>query len=265
MYGNGKRRSQAHLLMLYSNAVPADIEGGGRIVVATQNGSYTVPSDADQGLVYIGLDQNFNVVTDPVYTVGSGNSNSGSSGNSGTSGGNSGTIGGTPTSSSSGFQWNKNTDAVVIGPASMGEPIQGMMDGFETALTAEKYSVFQDYNPTVTGISDCLELMIASGDIDSIGILMVVLPSGTADELDAFYSAVQYFTENGTAVFIMSTEQPPATGQWVLWFDISNFVSSTEEFAVNVTGDFAGLAQELTDLLLENAQANSCRNRVSIS
>ena len=264
---------QAHLLMLYSNAVPADIEGGGRIVVATQNGSYTVPSDADQGLVYIGLDQNFNVVTDPVYTVGSGSSNSGSSdktgssGNSGTSGGNSGTIGGTPTSSSSGFQWNKGTMAIVAGHPSLGAPIQGMMEGFETALSAENYDA-QEINgatTTVTGISDYLRIMIASGDIDSIGILMVVLPSGTADELDAFYSAVQYFTENGTAVFIMSTEQPPATGQWVLWFDISNFVSSTEEFAVNVTGDFAGLAQELTDLLLENAQANSCRNRVSIS
>ena len=76
---------------------------------------------------------------------------------------------------------------------------------------------------------------------------------------------MEEYADNGIAVFIMSTEQPPATGQWVLWFDISNFVSSTEEFAVNVTGDFAGLAQELTDLLLENAQANSCRNRVSIS
>ena len=262
---------QAHLLMLYSNATPADIEGGGRIVVATQNGSYTVPSDADQGLVYIGLDQNFNVVTDPVYTVGSGSSNSGSSGktgssgNSGTSGGNSGTIGGTPTSSSSGFQWNKNTDAVVIGPASMGEPIQGMMDGFETALTAEKYSVFQVDVPTVADIADWMEGTIESGDTEPGCILMVVLPSGTDAELEEFYSAVEEYADNGIAVFIMSTEQPPATGQWVLWFDISNFVSSTEEFAVNVTGNFAGLAQELTDLLLENAQANSCRNRVSIS
>ena len=262
---------QAHLLMLYSNAVPADIEGGGRIVVATQNGSYTVPSDADQGLVYIGLDQNFNVVTDPVYTVGSGSSNSGSSGktgssgNSGTSGGNSGTIGGTPTSSSSGFQWNKNTDAVVIGPASMGEPIQGMMDGFETALTGEKFKVQNVDKSEVSAIKDWLSLAVASGDMDSVGVLMVVLPSGTSSEMQDFYSSVQYCVENGTAVFIMSTEQPPATGQWVLWFDISNFVSSTEEFAVNVTGNFAGLAQELTDLLLENAQANSCRNRVSIS
>lgn len=158
-----------------------------------------------------------------------------------------------------------DTDAVVIGPVSMGEPIQGMLDGFETALTAEKYSVFQDYNPTVADITESMNLQFVTGTMDSTGVLMVVLPSGTDAELEEFYSAVQYFTENGTAVFIMSTEQPPATGQWVLWFDISNFVSSTEEFAVNVTGDFAGLAQELTDLLLENAQANSCRNRVSIS
>lgn len=158
-----------------------------------------------------------------------------------------------------------DTDALVIGPASMGEPIQGMMDGFETALTGEKFKVQNVDKSEMPVITEWLNLQAVSGDLDSIGVLMVVLPSGTDAELEEFYSAVQYFTENGTAVFIMSTEQPPATGQWVLWFDISNFVSSTEEFAVNVTGNFAGLAQELTDLLLENAQSNSCRNRVSIS
>lgn len=259
---------QAHLLMLYSNAVPADIEGGGRIVVATQNGSYTVPSDADQGLVYIGLDQNFNVVTDPVYTVGSGSSNSGSSGktgssgNSGTSGGNSGTIGGTPTSSSSGFQWNKNTDAVVIGPASMGEPIQGMMDGFETALTGKKFKVQSVDKSEVAAITEWLNLAVASGDMDSVGALMVVLPSGTSSEMQNFYSSVQYCTENGTAVFFMSAEQPPATFPWVMWFDISGRFSSMEEFALFAAGDFQSVAQGITETMLESAQSNEYGTRL---
>ena len=48
--------------MLYTEMAPVEIEGGGRILVATQNGSYQIPVDADWGLVYIGLDENFNVV-----------------------------------------------------------------------------------------------------------------------------------------------------------------------------------------------------------
>ena len=49
--------------MLYTEVSPVEIEGGGRILVATQNGSYQIPADADPCLVYIGLDANFNVVS----------------------------------------------------------------------------------------------------------------------------------------------------------------------------------------------------------
>ena len=49
--------------MLYTEIAPVEIEGGGRILVATQNGSYQIPADADPCLVYIGLDSNFNVVS----------------------------------------------------------------------------------------------------------------------------------------------------------------------------------------------------------
>ena len=52
-----------HSVMLYTEILPVEIEGGGRILVATQNGSYEIPTDADWGLVYIGLDENFNVVS----------------------------------------------------------------------------------------------------------------------------------------------------------------------------------------------------------
>lgn len=54
---------QMRAAMIYSEISPVEIEGGGRIVVAVQNGSYQIPADADPGLVYIGLDSNFEVVS----------------------------------------------------------------------------------------------------------------------------------------------------------------------------------------------------------
>lgn len=54
---------KVHLYMLYDEVNPVSIEGGGRVIIATQNGSYTIPDDADAGLIYIGFDENFNVVS----------------------------------------------------------------------------------------------------------------------------------------------------------------------------------------------------------
>lgn len=48
--------------MLYDEINSASIEGGGRIVVATENGTFKVPDDADKGLIYVGFDKDFNVV-----------------------------------------------------------------------------------------------------------------------------------------------------------------------------------------------------------
>lgn len=58
---------QVHSLMLYSEINPAEIEGGGRIVIATQNSTYEIPADADPNLIYVGLDANFNPVD--IYTA----------------------------------------------------------------------------------------------------------------------------------------------------------------------------------------------------
>lgn len=49
--------------LLYNEINPAFIEGGGRIIIALSGDSYQIPKDADDGLVYIGLDKDFNVVT----------------------------------------------------------------------------------------------------------------------------------------------------------------------------------------------------------
>ena len=49
--------------LLYDEINPAGIEGGGRLIVATKDGSYELPADADRGLIYIGLDSDFNPVT----------------------------------------------------------------------------------------------------------------------------------------------------------------------------------------------------------
>lgn len=54
----------AHRFMLYSEVNPLDIQGGGRVIVATENGSFTIPDDAGKGLIFVGLDKDFNVVTE---------------------------------------------------------------------------------------------------------------------------------------------------------------------------------------------------------
>lgn len=53
--------------LLYDEINPADIEGGGRVILATVNGTYEIPEDAEEGLIYVGLDENFNIVTEFVY------------------------------------------------------------------------------------------------------------------------------------------------------------------------------------------------------
>lgn len=52
--------------LLYDEINPANIEGGGRVIVALKDGEFQFPEDADEGLVYIGLNKDFEVVTDIV-------------------------------------------------------------------------------------------------------------------------------------------------------------------------------------------------------
>lgn len=52
--------------LLYDEINPADIEGGGRVVVALKDGQFKFPTDADKGLVYIGFNKDFEFVTDYV-------------------------------------------------------------------------------------------------------------------------------------------------------------------------------------------------------
>ena len=49
-----------HLFMMYSEINPLDIQGGGRVFVATEDGSFTFPEDSGKGLVFIGFDNEFN-------------------------------------------------------------------------------------------------------------------------------------------------------------------------------------------------------------
>ena len=60
----------AHLFMLYDEINPVDIEGGGRVIVATEGDSFTIPEDADTELLYIGLNESFEVVTEPISVYG---------------------------------------------------------------------------------------------------------------------------------------------------------------------------------------------------
>ena len=52
-----------HKQMFYSEINPRDIEGGGRMIVALEGDTFTIPKDAQKGLIYVGLDKDFKPVT----------------------------------------------------------------------------------------------------------------------------------------------------------------------------------------------------------
>lgn len=54
--------------LLYDQTLSATIEGGGRIIVEANGTCFEIPEDADSGLVYVGMDKDFNVVTDFVIS-----------------------------------------------------------------------------------------------------------------------------------------------------------------------------------------------------
>ena len=60
---HGKEKD-SHQLSIYSESAAQKIEGGGSMIVALNGNSFTIPKDADKGLIYIGLDNNFKPVTD---------------------------------------------------------------------------------------------------------------------------------------------------------------------------------------------------------
>ena len=51
------------MTLLYDELDGCRIQGGGRVLLATKDGKFTIPAGADNGLVYIGLDENFKPVT----------------------------------------------------------------------------------------------------------------------------------------------------------------------------------------------------------
>lgn len=56
-----------HQSILYDSIVGTEIEGGGRLIFAINGNSFEVPDDADEGLIYIGLDADFKPVTNVLY------------------------------------------------------------------------------------------------------------------------------------------------------------------------------------------------------
>jgi len=53
--------------LLYDSIDGAEIEGGGRVIVALSDDTFEIPEDSDEGLIYIGLDKNFEPITGFVY------------------------------------------------------------------------------------------------------------------------------------------------------------------------------------------------------
>ena len=57
------RKIEAQTL-LYDEINPADIEGGGRVIAALRDGEFKFLEDADEGLVYVGFNKDFEIVTE---------------------------------------------------------------------------------------------------------------------------------------------------------------------------------------------------------
>ncbi len=53
--------------LLYDQINSTTLEGGGRVIVALSGNQYQIPGDADTGLIYVGLNKDFEVVTDLIY------------------------------------------------------------------------------------------------------------------------------------------------------------------------------------------------------
>ena len=53
--------------LLYDAVDASEIEGGGRVIVALNDHRFEIPDDADDGMIYVGLNGDFEVVTDFVY------------------------------------------------------------------------------------------------------------------------------------------------------------------------------------------------------
>jgi hypothetical protein len=53
--------------LIYDERDGTTIQGGGRIIVSVKDAEFEVPSDADNGLIYVGLDKDFEVITGYVY------------------------------------------------------------------------------------------------------------------------------------------------------------------------------------------------------
>ena len=54
-------------MLVYDERNAANIQPGGRVIVAVNGNSYYIPNDASSGLMYIGLDENFKPVTNIIY------------------------------------------------------------------------------------------------------------------------------------------------------------------------------------------------------
>ncbi|MDO4615963.1 MAG: hypothetical protein Q4B03_00720 [Lachnospiraceae bacterium] len=58
----GEDKANYNLLMQYREINPLDIEGGGKIIITPKNNQYAIPSDADENLIYIGLNEQYEPV-----------------------------------------------------------------------------------------------------------------------------------------------------------------------------------------------------------
>lgn len=229
---------RVHLLSLYDSPYAADIEGGGRIIVALQNGSYQIPADADGRLVYVALDNNFEPTG--MYTK-DGQLSAGEAGAREDSG-DSGTPG---TATGTGFPCNGSKNVRVLSlsndthaaDAISSGIVKGLNDGYTLSAT----ETFASHDDLITALRDAE----SSGNC---GIVIVFLN-------DKSYSAsglslvIEDLAKAGIVTVLANSQVPAGVLPWLFTYDYSRIAFTYTELCYYYASDLEEVGVALGDYL----------------
>jgi len=203
--------------MVYDELSPAEIEGGGRVIVATQDGSYTIPEDASEDLIYVGLDKDFNIVTDII----TGNMNDTSEK----------LMTDSDTEFSFEFVWNRNRTSNIYTFEGKPSTIIENLDANLSSLGIASSQVI-----TYESLSE-ISNVVAGNSGDAPGFVTLIIPAGISDEeLSQLTQRGIDMISQGTFVSIISPMDLPPQGQYIVSLYTSqdfqsDYVQKLEEVA----------------------------------
>lgn len=178
--------------MLYAQREGVSIEGGGRIVVATENGKFTVPADASSGLIYVAMDQDFQVKTilDSYGTVLYAGTASGAS----------------PTTEDPTVYWNGSVTVRVYWPANArGGYLQQLINDLD--LTMQR----QGAQPAgIVAYSDMADLKqrLKNDEWTQPGFVLVIPDDGAGNDAELSEILQTYTVRDGSLVFLIDDSLP---------------------------------------------------------